>query len=425
VGIDLDSGEKMIGKRRVILLLLWAWLFAFPLSAESFALRGLEKGAQVRDMELVGINSDGGKLSSFSGEKGLIVIYWATWSSRSPQILTFAEKELRRYEEHGVKLLAINADRQEMRREEIEAVKGKASEIGLSFPVMLDPGLKGYDELGIISTPTTLILDKDLKIVDVYPGFPSVARNDIPDRIDAFLGIEKKKRAEKSQYLLDHKPKNHALQYYNLGKTMFSFARSPSGDLKGVPENAIDRLDESIRRDPDFFRPYLLKTIIFDMAGDEGRRDAVLAEIAQKDFQDVYERRILGFGYLYLGMDNVASDFFLTLSSQIPDDPGVLFGQGVLAARGKDPDTARKALEALGSVPEAAEALGLDPAVLFTDTGELAPGTEEELRASLETLLGIRKKSMGSLRKDAPVLPAPSLKPDAREAPADSPAGTR
>jgi peroxiredoxin len=411
-GIDLDRGENMIGKRRVTLLLLWMWVFTFPLSAASFALRGLEKGTQVRDIELVGINTEDGKLSSFSGAKGLIVIYWATWSSRSPQILAFAEKELRRYEEHGVKLLAINADRQEMRREEIEAVKGKASEIGLSFPVVLDPGLKGYDELGIISTPTTLILDGDLKIVDVYPGFPSIARDDIPDRIDAFLGIAGEKRAEKSQYLLDHKPKNHALQYYNLGKTMFSFARSPSGGLKSVPENAIERLDEAIRRDPDFFRPYLLKTIIFDMAGDEGRRDAVLTELAQKDFQEVYERRVLG-------------DFFLTLSSQIPDDPGVLFGQAVVAAREKDTDKARKALEALEKEPETAEALGFDPAGLFTDTGELKPGAEGVLKTSLETLLGIRKKSMGSLRKDAPVPQMPSLKPAAREAPGDSPAGTR
>jgi peroxiredoxin len=401
----------MFGKRRVILLLLWVWVFAFPLSATSFALRGLEKGAQVRDMELVGINEDGGKLSFFSGEKGLIVIYWATGSSPSREILAFAEKELRRYEEHGVKLLAVNADRQEMRKEDLALVRTRASEMALSFPVMLDAGLEGYNNIGIITVPTTLILDRDLTIVDVYPGFPSVARDDIPDRIDAFLGIARGKRAEKSQYLLDHKPKNHALQYYNLGKTMFSFARSPSGGLKSVPENAIERLDESIRRDPDFFRPYLLKTIIFDMAGDEGRRDAVLAELARKDFQEVYERRILGFGYLYLGMDNVASDFFLTLSSQIPDDPGVLFGQAVVAARGKDTDTARKALEALGKVPETAEALGFDPAALFTDTGELPPGAEGEIKTYLETLLGIREKSMGSLRNDAPVLPAGSSLP--------------
>ena len=95
-----------------------------------------------------------------------------------------------------------------------------------------------------------------------------MARTDIPERIDAVLGIVRERRPEKAQYLLDHKPKNHALQYYNLGKRIFLSARSPSGELRGgVPEQAIDRLNEAIRRDPDFFRPYLLQAIIFNAAG--------------------------------------------------------------------------------------------------------------------------------------------------------------
>jgi len=394
-----------MGKRAAIASILCAFIFSFALSGDSFALRGLGKGDRVPDLAIVGITAESGKLSSFSGEKGLIVIYWATWSSRSPEILAFAEKELRRYEEHGVKLLAINADHQEMRNEDMALVRTRASEMALSFPVMLDAGLEGYNEIGIITVPTTLILDKDLTIVDVYPGFPSVARDDIPDRIDAFLGIEKEKRPEKTQYLLDHKPKNHALQYYNLGKALFTMARSPSGSLKSVPENAIERLDEAIRRDPDFFRPYLLKTIIFDMAKDGERRDAVLAELAKKDFQEVYERRILGFGYLYLGMDNVASDYFATLLAQVPDDPEVLFGRAVSSAKRGDTDTARKALEALRKNPRAAEDFGFDYAPFFTDSGDLAPGSEGDLKLILERLLGIEKKSQGTIRKNAPVQP--------------------
>jgi peroxiredoxin len=120
-------------RRAAIASILCAWIFSFPLSGDTFALRGLGKGDRVPDLTFVGITAESGKLSSFSGEKGLVVIYWATWSSRSPEILAFAEKELRRYEEHGVKLLAINADHQEMRREEIEAVKGKATEMALSI----------------------------------------------------------------------------------------------------------------------------------------------------------------------------------------------------------------------------------------------------------------------------------------------------
>ena len=406
----------MSDKRCGTFLLIWVWMFAFPLSTSSFAQRGMEKGAQVRDIELVGINTDGGKLSSFSGERGLIVIYWAIRSSRSPEILAFAEKELRRYEKHGVKLLAINADYEEIRNEDLALVRAKTSEMALSFPVMLDAGLEGYNDIGIVTVPATLILDKDLTIVDIYQGFPSAARDDIPERLDAFLEIARGKRAGKSRFLPDHTPKNLALQYYNLGKTIFSSARSLSGGLKNVPEIAIGHLDESIRHDPDYVRPYLLKTIIFDMAGDEGRRDAVLAELARKDFQEVDERRILGFGYLYLGMDNVASDSFLTLSSQIPDDPGVLFGQAVVAARRQDTDTAKKALEELGKVPETAEALGFDPAALFTDTGKLASGAERELQASLEILLGIRETPLGSRQKDGPV-PADSPLPSPGELP--------
>lgn len=370
-------------------------MFFFPFSASSFALRGLDKGSQAPDIEFVGISGEGGKLSSFSGEKGLVVIYWATWSSRSSTILAFAEKEIRRYEKLGMKLLAVNADHQEMKAEDVAAVKKTVADLGIAFPVVLDAGLKGYNEFGVISLPTTIILDKGLKIVDAYPGFPSIAQDDIPDRIDAFLGIVKEKRAEKAQYLLDNKPKNYALQYYNLGKQLFLSERSSLGELKRIPETAIERLDESIRRDPDYFKPYMLKAIILTLANANGRKQAALEELRKKDFQEVYERRVLGFGYLYIGMDNVAGDYFQLLSSQASDDAGVLFGEAVAAARKKDGPAAKKALSALGKSAGAKEALGFDYAPLFAESGELAAGSEKLLRAALDHLLEIEKAPGG------------------------------
>ena len=379
-------------------LILW-----FPLSASSLALRGLEKGAKIPDLELTGVSGEGGRLSSFAGEKGVVVIYWATWSSRSPGLLTFVEKELKRYEAQGLKFLAVNADHQEMKSGEIAAVREKAAELALSFPVVLDAGLKGYNGIGIISLPTTLILGRDLTLADAYPGFPSVARDDLPERLDAFLGIVREKPVEKTRYLLDHKPKNHALQYYNLGKMMFEMARSPSGELRSVPGSSIERLDEAIRRDPDFFRPYLLKAIIYDLAKEGGKREEMLQELRKRDFQEVYELRVLGFGYLYLGMDALASDYFRILSSQIPEDPWVLFGQAVVMARGGDAAGPKSALASLGKNPDAAGELGFDPIALFAPTGELRPGTHRELRDAFGILLGIGKKKAGAIRSDAPV----------------------
>ncbi len=411
---------KGIGKG-FIAGLVCLWTFTFPLSASSFALRGMDKGSQAPDIEFVGITGEGGKLSSFSGEKGLVVIFWATWSSRSPAILTFAEKELRRYEKLGLKFLAVNADHQVMKGEEIAAVKATIADTGVTFPVVLDAGLKGYNEFGVISTPTTILLDKGLKIIDAYPGFPSVARDDIPDRIDAFLGIVKEKRVEKAQYLLDHKPKNYALQYYNLGKQLFLSARSPSGELKSVPETAIERLDEAIRRDPDYFRPYMLKAIILTLAKANGRKETALQELKKKDFQEAYERRVLGFGYLYIGMDSLAGEYFQLLSSQVSGDPGELFGEAVVAARRKDGAAAKKALSALAKNPKAKEALGFDYVPLFAESGELAAGSEAALRAALDRLLEIEKPSGGGGMVRPTAAPAPSALPATTPPPAPPP----
>lgn len=403
--------------RGIAVTVLCAFAFTFPMPASSFALRTMEKGDKVPDLEFAGLTGEGGKLSSFVGEKGLIVIYWATWSSRSPALLSFAEKNLRAYEKLGMKILAVDADHEEMKAEDVTQARAKAVELGLSFPVVLDAGLKGYNAIGIISTPTTLILDKELRVIDAYPGFPSIARDDIPERLDAFLGIVREKRAEKTQYLLDHKPKNYALQYYNLGKRLYLVARTASGELPAVPEQAIERLDEAIRRDPDYFRSYLLKAIILHQAKGDGRLDAALKALKDRDFQEVYERRVLGFGYLYLGMDNVAADHLQAASGILPDDPAILFGQAVAAARMKKPEAAKKALAALRKIAGAKEALGFDYEALFTEAGELRPGTAVALRSALDKLLEIEKQGQGMIRSDAPVPAAPSSAP-----PAPSPA---
>ena len=373
-------------------------------SASAFALRTLEQGAKAPDIELMGVNGEGAKLSSLVGPKGLVVIYWATWSSRSPGILQFAEQELRKYEASGMKVIAVNADHQEMKSEDFQAVRDKVKELGLTLPVFHDKGLVGYNALGIISVPTTLIMDNALSLREAYPGFPSVAKTDIPERIDAALGIVREKRPEKAQYLLDHKPKNHALQYYNLGKRMFLVARSPSGELRGgIPESAIDRLSEAIRRDPDFFRPYLLKAIIFHAAKEHALRDSALDNIRKREFQEPYEHRVLALGYLEMGMDNSASDHLKALFSLSADDPAGLFGLALLSQRRNDAAGAKKAVTALTANPAAKEILGEEVAALFTPDGAVKPGASLAVRDTLDRLLDIEKKPMGMIRSDAPV----------------------
>ena len=176
----------------MVALLVLASVFPAPGSAASDLERGPRNGDPVPDVAFVGITVGSGKLSSFSGEKGLIVVYWATWDPLSPAILAFADRELRRYEEAGVKLLAVNADQPEMRDEDTARVRAKAAELKLSFPVVLDAALKGYNEIGIETLPAVLLLDRQRRIVDAHEGFPPTAREKIRKGIEAYLGIGKK-----------------------------------------------------------------------------------------------------------------------------------------------------------------------------------------------------------------------------------------
>ncbi len=373
-------------------------------TASALALRTLEQGAKAPDIELTGVTGEGGRLSSFAGPKGLVVVYWATWSSRSPAILLFAERELRKYEALGMNVIAVNADHQEMKAEDFQAVRDKVKELGLTLPVFHDKGLVGYDALGIISTPTTLILDNALSLREAYPGFPSVAKTDLPEKIETVLGIVREKRPEKAQYLLDHKPKNYALQYYNLGKRIFLVARSPSGELRGgVPDSAIERLDEAIRRDPEYFRPYLLKAIIYHAAKLFPLRDGVLEKIRTREFGEPYEHRVLALGYLAMGMDNTASDHLVSLFSLSADDPAGLFGRILLSARRGDAAGAKRAAAALLANPAAKDALGEEPSAMFTPDGAVKPGAERTVRTTLDRLLDIEKRGQGMIRPDAPV----------------------
>jgi hypothetical protein len=303
-----------------------------------------------------------------------------------------------------MKVIAVNADHQEMTPEDFQAVRDKVKELGLLMPVFHDRGLVGYNALGIISTPTTLVLDNALSLREAYPGFPSIAKTDIPEKIDAVLGIVREKRPEKAQYLLDHRPKNHALQYYNLGKRMFLVARSPSGELRGgVPDSAIDRLNEAIRRDPDFFRPYLLKAIIYHAAKAHALRDSALDNIRKREFQEAYEHRVLALGYLAMGMDNSASDHLKALFSLSPGDPAGLFGQALLSQRRNDAAGAKKATAALFASPAAKGILGEEVSALFTPDGAVKAGASTEVRNTLDRLLEIEKKPQGAIRSDAPV----------------------
>lgn len=382
------------GMKYLHLAILVSFLFSLnPGSAE--ALRTLQKGAKIDDYEVT-ILSDGTlkKLSDLSGDKGLLVIFWATWSDRSKSLLSFADSTLLpQYREKGINLVGINVESLELSQEENESIEETVGKLALSFPLAIDHGLVMFDEIGVITNPTTLLLNKDLILVRSYPGFPSIARHEMPEMLNDFLGIKEEQPPIRDLYLLSHKPKNKALLRYNLGRNLYKRYLPLNGELAHVPKGVITQLDISSERDPDFYRPYLLKAIIYHKVQDEEEKNALLTQIEEKKFQEHVERIDLAHMYLLIGRIDLAEEQLTILKAEIPDEPEVILLEALVAVSTTGQDDASPIFLRLIAREKARKMLSF-PIEEFVepDTGMIKGEAGKTSRLLSEKALNISKK---------------------------------
>lgn len=366
----------------------------FPV-AETSALRTSAKGDPVNDYELKLIGEDTPKmLSELTGEKGILIIFWATWSDRSKSLLAFAEKTLKnQYAKLGITVLGVNVEGETLTEAELGKINVVIEEIGLSFPIAIDRGLVIFDEIGVITNPTTVLVGKDLIIEGAFPGFPSIAKDEIPAMINAYLGIEEEKPPLRVRYLLDHKPKNKALLRYNLGKNLYKRYLSIKGELARVPPGVIKQLDTAIERDPDFYAPYLLKAIIYQKTGDEEKRNAILSLIEEKTFKEQIERVDLAYMYLIVGKGDRAEELLTSLEEEIPGDPEVKLLEATLLLSGDREGDGRGILEELVMVEKRRKTLHFDiTSFIDEETEKLSEDPKSTSISLAEKALNISKR---------------------------------
>ncbi len=311
------------------------------LKQEASALRTLKKGDTIRDFELSLATGEGPvKISELAGKSGLVMIFWATWSDRSRSLLKFAETQLKQqFAEKGITIVGVNIEGESVSDANLAKIRGLVEELGLSFPVAIDEGLVVFDEIGVITNPTTVLVGEGMKLEGVYPGFPSIARDEIPRMVNSYLGIEEKKAPIRVRYLLDHQPKNKALLRYNLGRNLYKRYLSLKGELKNVPAGAVKQLDEATGRDPDFYGPYVLKAIIYHKTGEDEEKQAVLEQIEEKGFKEHVERIDIAYMYLLIGMSDKAKAILTELHAEIPDEREVkLLDAAVLLSENREED---------------------------------------------------------------------------------------
>jgi thiol-disulfide isomerase/thioredoxin len=109
-----------------------------------------------------------GKTIQLSGMEGkpVLVNFWATWCGPCQVEMPLIEAYYERYSP-DLEVLAINYD------ESIGEIQPYVKKLGLTFPVLLDPGGKTADLYQVVGFPTSYFIDREGFIRGVYVGILS------------------------------------------------------------------------------------------------------------------------------------------------------------------------------------------------------------------------------------------------------------
>lgn len=102
-----------------------------------------------------------GQTVSLGGLRGRVVLlnFWTTWCLECRPEMPAFEQLHRDLAAQGLTILGINV------REDAPAIRGYAKELGLTFPLVLDPKGKITALYGVIGLPTTFLIGRDGRAV--------------------------------------------------------------------------------------------------------------------------------------------------------------------------------------------------------------------------------------------------------------------
>ncbi len=115
--------------------------------------------------EFNGATADG-RTVSLASLRGKVVLlnFWATWCQECRPEMPLFERLHREFTAQGLSVIGINA------REDTAAIQSYAKELGLTFPLVLDPKGEINAAYGVIGLPTTFLIARDGRAVALAVG---------------------------------------------------------------------------------------------------------------------------------------------------------------------------------------------------------------------------------------------------------------
>jgi Tfp pilus assembly protein PilF/peroxiredoxin len=263
---------KAFRLRAVGLIPLWILIVLLQSSVSSSALHYLELGMEAPDFTLADLDKTSRSLSGLMGSKLTVVVFWATWGENSKKALRQMQGFYQTYEKNGLSVIGINVDRQDVDDATMVRIRDTATSMKLTFPVLIDQGLRTFNAYGIIAAPTLLILDTARIIRYELSGFPLMGADGMKQFVTATM---EHKALPVQAVATDYQPDKKAVRLWNMGLSSLKSERTS--------QRAKLWFEKAIAADPSFSLPHLSLGSLY-------YRQNNLAE-ARKQFELVLQKK--------------------------------------------------------------------------------------------------------------------------------------
>ncbi len=130
---------------------------------------GVRIGASLPNFTLYDLQGNRVKLSDYAG-RPVLINAWASWCPPCRAEMPALNQYYQTYKNTGLVILAINDG------ESQSIAADFTGQIGVTFPVLLDPGTQVLDGYGIHDLPTSILVGRDGLVKTIHIGlFTSIA----------------------------------------------------------------------------------------------------------------------------------------------------------------------------------------------------------------------------------------------------------
>lgn len=96
--------------------------------------------------------------------KGVFLNFWATYCPPCIDEMPYMENSYQKYQDEGIEILAVNVDEQRIRIEKF------INSMGLTYPILLDPGSQVNQLYGVRALPVTFLIDENGFVIERRVG---------------------------------------------------------------------------------------------------------------------------------------------------------------------------------------------------------------------------------------------------------------